>query len=124
MIHIELNYPSKEKPTEAQYTALVELYVAASNIYKKNLSIVPHLEIDRGIKGSHGDPSNFDFNHFYDLLKKRGVDVDSVDREDQQRYLIPNQGDQKQGFPPTLHGTHVDRVGQPKKPAKAPAHDN
>jgi len=78
IVHIELIYARGGTPSDKQYEALADLYIEASKEFDKNLTIVPHKEIDRGLKNGHSDPENFDFNKLYDILKNKGVDISKV----------------------------------------------
>lgn len=107
MYHIELNYAAGGSPNEAQYNKLAETFKRLnSETVKKGheLVIVPHKEVDRGLKSGHSDPENFDFSHFYDVLKNQGVDVDKIQKITPERYSVPSQADQKSSWPPVLTG--------------------
>jgi len=69
MIHCEIVYKNGP-PSEQQYQTLAKIY---SEFFKENnnkkFTIVPHREIDRGLPSGHSDPTNFDFNKFYKILK-------------------------------------------------------
>ena len=109
MFHIEINYDSKESPTEEQYQSLVDLYLEASAVEGCWPIIVPHIEVDRGIPNGHSDPTNFDYNHFYQLLKNRDVPIDSIPKFEHERYWgnptykVPWAND-KYSWPPILSG--------------------
>lgn len=109
MFHVELNYDSNEHPTDAQYKSLVTLYIEASSIEGCWPIIVPHIEIDRGIPNGHSDPTNFDYNYFYQLLKQEGVPIDSIPKFEHERYWgnatykVPWASD-KYSWPPVLSG--------------------
>ncbi len=109
MFHIELNYGSPDKPTEKQYQTLADLYEEASKIQKCWPIIVPHIEVDRGIADGHQDPTDFDYDHFYAILKKRGLPIDNITKFDHLRYWekpsykVPWSSD-KTNWPPKLKG--------------------
>lgn len=109
MFHIELNYGSPTKPSEAQYKTLADLYVEASEIEGCWPIIAPHIEIDRGIADGHQDPTDFDYNHFYSILKTKGVPIDEIPKFDHDRYWgnntyrVPWSTD-KTTWPPILKG--------------------
>jgi hypothetical protein len=107
MYHIELNYAAGGSPSKPQYSKLAEIFQqlnieAVKN--RDNLVIVPHIEVDRGVKNGHSDPENFDFDYFYGVLKGLGIEVDKISKITQQRYSIPNRADQKSNWPPVLSG--------------------
>lgn len=107
MYHIELNYAAGGSPNEAQYNKLAEIFKQLNaEMVKKGheLVIVPHKEVDRGLKSGHSDPENFDFGHFYDVLKNQGVDIDKIRKITPERYSAPSQADQKSNWPPILTG--------------------
>lgn len=107
MYHIELNYPSGGVPSEEMYNKLADTYKALNEIAQRqgrNLIIVPHREVDRGIPNGHLDPENFDFNHFYKVLRSKGVNVDEISKVTQDRYLIPNMAGHESSWPPVLSG--------------------
>jgi N-acetyl-anhydromuramyl-L-alanine amidase AmpD len=107
MYHIELNYAEGESPSKPQYSKLAEIFKQLNTEaakYGDNLVIVPHKEVDRGVKNGHSDPENFDFNYFYEVLKGQGVEVDKINKITQDRYSIPNRADQKSNWPPVLSG--------------------
>ncbi|WP_041557680.1 N-acetylmuramoyl-L-alanine amidase [Cellulophaga algicola] len=109
MFHIELNYGSPTKPSEAQYITLADLYIESSEIEKCWPIIVPHIEVDRGIADGHQDPTDFDYNHFYSILKLKGVPIDEISKFDHDRYWgdktykVP-WGSDKTEWPPILSG--------------------
>jgi hypothetical protein len=86
MIHVEVDYEDKGEPTKPQYAALSDLYIAACKQAGRVLTIVPHIEVDRGIKGGHNDPQNFQYNDFYALIAAKGVDMARVPRFAHDRY--------------------------------------
>jgi hypothetical protein len=86
MIHVEVDYEDGGKPTKEQYAALCDLYLAACKQAGRVLTIVPHIEVDRGIKGGHNDPQNFQYNDFYALVAAEGVDMARVPRFAHDRY--------------------------------------
>jgi len=71
--------------------------------------IVPHIEVDRGIADGHQDPTDFDYNHFYSILKAKGVPIDDIKKFDHKRYWghksykVPWTTD-KTNWPPILSG--------------------
>lgn len=109
LIHIEIDYEKNGKPTEAQYNTLARLYIDACKTVDRILTIVPHIEVDRGILDGHNDPQNFDYNHFYSVIKNLGVNVERVPRFAHDRYWgrpnykIPFDTDTFH-FPPILTG--------------------
>ncbi len=109
MFHVEVNYREPDVPTEEQYLTLADLYIEASNIEDCWPIIVPHIEIDRGIPNGHNDPTDFDYNYFYTVLKEKGVPIDIVPKFDHNRYWgdkkykIPYDTD-KNSWPPVLSG--------------------
>lgn len=109
MFHIELNYDDSKEPSKEQYNTLAKLYIEASNLVKCWPTIVPHIEIDRGIKDGHSDPTNFDYNNFYNVLKKLNVPIESILKFDHNRYWghesykTPYATD-KYNWPPILTG--------------------
>lgn len=114
-------------PTEAQYQALADLYIQASDVADCWPVIVPHMEIDRGIvlhkkdkngkiktETGHNDPTYFDYNHFYSTLEAKGVPINYIEKEDPERIeggkywgrksdMIPRD-EQQTCFPPILSG--------------------
>ncbi len=109
MFHIELNYGAPSVPSEAMYKTLADLYIEASDIEECWPIIVPHIEIDRGIADGHQDPTGFDYNHFYSILKGKGIPIDDIPKFDHNRYWekdiykIPWSSD-KTNWPPILKG--------------------
>ena len=109
MFHVELNYKVPDGPTELQYQSLANLYIEASDIEGCWPIIVPHIEVDRGIPDSHKDPTDFDYNKFYSILKSRHVPIDSIPHFKHERYWgyfhskIPYKED-KYSWPPVLEG--------------------
>jgi hypothetical protein len=86
MIHIEIDYEENGEPNDKQYAALCDLYIAACKEAGCVLTIVPHIEVDRGIKNGHNDPQNFRYNDFYAALTAKGIDMSRVPRFDNARY--------------------------------------
>lgn len=86
MVHVEINYGRPSVPSEAQYQTLAQLYIEASIIEGYWLIIVPHLEIDRGIADGHSDPTDFDYNKFYDILRNNSVPIDIIPHFEHERY--------------------------------------
>ncbi len=86
MFHVELNYGDPSTPAEEQYQKLADLYILASTIENCWPIIVPHIEVDRGLDGGHKDPTDFDYNHFYEILELKGVPVSQVTKFDHDRY--------------------------------------
>lgn len=109
MFHVELNYGAPDAPTEEQYQTLANLYVEASNVDRCWPIIVPHIEVDRGIPNGHADPLDFDYNHFYEILKGKNVPIDKIPKFDHNRYWekpaykVPLKDD-KYSWPPVLKG--------------------
>lgn len=109
MIHVEIVYASGGEPTEDQYQTVATLYVQANNMTCNDLVIVPHIEVDRGFPNGHQDPENFDYNHFYEILRQKGVNIDSIEKFDHDRYWgspsyrIPWSDDTNR-WPPALSG--------------------
>jgi hypothetical protein len=75
MIHTEVDYEDGGEPNKEQYAALRDLYIEACQHVGRILTIVPHIEVDRGIKNGHSDPQNFLYNDFYALLKAAGISL-------------------------------------------------
>lgn len=86
MIHTEIDYEDGGEPTKAQYKSLANLYVTACKEVGRILTIVPHIEVDRGIKNGHSDPQNFLYNDFYALLEAKGIDMSRIPRFSHDRY--------------------------------------
>ncbi|MCX8533197.1 peptidoglycan recognition protein family protein [Chryseobacterium luquanense] len=109
MFHIEINYGSPSTPTEQQYQSLAKLYVEASDTQDCWPIVVPHIEVDRGIPDGHSDPTDFDYNKFYSILKNMDVPIDEIPHFDHERYWgspsykIPMAND-KNSWPPILKG--------------------
>ncbi|WP_141670323.1 peptidoglycan recognition protein family protein, partial [Gilliamella sp. Choc4-2] len=109
MFHVEINYKSPDVPTDNQYQALADLYIEASDIEGCWPIIVPHIEVDRGIPNGHGDPTDFDYNKFYSILRSRNVPIDDIPHFEHKRYWgyskskIPFAND-KYSWPPILSG--------------------
>lgn len=107
MFHVELNYA--ESPAEAHYTSLVDLYLEATGVEGCWPTIVPHIEVDRGIADGHSDPNNFDYNKFYELLKAESIPIDKIPKFEHDRYWgnktykVPWDSD-KTNWPPVLSG--------------------
>lgn len=107
MFHVELNY--LETPSDAHYTSLVDLYLEAVGVEGCWPIIVPHIEVDRGIANGHEDPTNFDYNKFYELLKAASVPIDIIPKFEHDRYWgaesykVPWKTD-KTTWPPVLSG--------------------
>ena len=59
---------AKQTYTDQQYNDLALSYVMASHRAGRLLTVVPHREMDRGIRNGHTDPRNFDWNRFYDRV--------------------------------------------------------
>ena len=86
MVHTEIDYEDGGQPTTDQYAALRDLYVQACKHFGRILTIVPHIEVDRGFADGHSDPQNFLYNDFYKLLADAGIDMTRVPRFDHNRY--------------------------------------
>src|SRR3954468_7131483 len=86
MIHTEIDYENNGAPTTKQYEVLRDLYVQACKHFGRILTIVPHIEVDRGFADGHSDPQNFLYNDFYKLLGDAGIDMTRVRRFDHDRY--------------------------------------
>jgi hypothetical protein len=86
MIHTEIDYENNGEPTTKQYAALRDLYIEACKHVGRILTIVPHIEVDRGFADGHSDPQNFLYNDFYKLLTDAGIDMARVPRFDHDRY--------------------------------------
>lgn len=110
MVHIELVYAVGESPSEKQYTALADVYLETQKLFKIWLPITGHLEIDRGIKSGHTDPTDFDFNHFYSILKTKNVPIDGIEKQSQQRFAITPYCEHLWQWPPTLSGIKFKKV--------------
>lgn len=87
MIHIETDYEDGGKPTDAQYDALCDQYIKACQTAGRVLTIVPHIEVDRGFADGHSDPQNFQYNDYYARLAAKGIDMTRVPRFDHKRYF-------------------------------------
>lgn len=85
-VNIELIYAVGDDPTEAQYKALADVYIEAQKLFTSTLQITGHREIDRGIPAGHEDPTDFKFEHFYDILRNKGVKIDSIPKQHQNRF--------------------------------------
>lgn len=114
LINIELNY-GNEGPTEAQYETLVDEYIATSKEFGV-LTILPHLEVDRGIPSGHSDPVNFDWKKFYKMLEAAGVDLSKIPHWDPSRGGL-NRKEHKSSWPPQLTGP-IEKVKTPPPPKK------
>lgn len=109
MFHVEINYGSPSVPSYAQYNSLADLYLEASDIEECWPIIVPHLEVDRGIPDGHGDPTDFDYDKFYKLLKDKVVPIDTIPHFEHDRYWGDKSykvpwGNDKNSWPPILKG--------------------
>lgn len=104
LVHIELVYTASESPTEEQYKALADIYKETKDVFNKYLPITGHREIDRGIKGGHSDPIGFDFKHFYKILKSKGIPIEDIKKQDQNRFDKDTQCEHEWSWPPTLEG--------------------
>ncbi len=87
LIHVEVDYGEQGKPNDAQYKALAGLYIEACKTVGRILTIVPHIEVDRGIRNGHNDPQNFDYNLFYSILSGKGIDITRIPKFDHERYF-------------------------------------
>jgi hypothetical protein len=109
LIHVEIDYEDKGEPNESQYGSTALLYIEACKVVGRILTIVPHIEVDRGIRNGHNDPQNFKYEHFYSVLEGLGVDMDSVPKFSDARYWgksnykTPWDTDKFQ-YPPALDG--------------------
>lgn len=109
MFHVEINYGAPIVPSEEQYQGLADLYIEAAGVEKCWPIIVPHIEIDRGIKDGHSDPTDFNYNHFYEILKNKNVPIDTIPKFSHDRYWgkpsykVP-WGSDKNSWPPILEG--------------------
>ncbi|WP_182417450.1 peptidoglycan recognition family protein [Bartonella sp. HY038] len=108
--------------TDKQLNSLADLYIEASKAILAHyggepqwLNIIPHIEMDRGIKNGHRDPRIFPYNKFYDILKNKGVPIDTVKKFQHERfwgdapngkpkYWLPNRDDNRTYWPPVLVG--------------------
>jgi len=86
MVHTEIDYGNNGAPTAQQYRALCDLYIEACKHFGRILTIVPHIEVDRGFADGHSDPQNFQYNDFYKLLEDAGINMPTVPRFDHNRY--------------------------------------
>ncbi|MER8899585.1 hypothetical protein [Mesorhizobium sp. M0676] len=123
-INIEIDYEEGGSPNSAQYTSLAACYIGACRTVDRVLTIVPHIEIDRGIPDGHSDPQNFNYTGFYERLNDLGVDMDRVPRFDHDRYWAKESykvpyADDWFSWPPVLTGDPhakpkgVERVASP-----------
>ncbi len=109
MFHVEINYGAPSVASAAQYQSVADLYIEASEIEDCWPIIVPHLEVDRGIPDGHNDPTDFDYNNFYQILKAKGVPIESIPHFEHDRYWgkpnykVPFDTD-KTSWPPVLKG--------------------
>lgn len=116
-INIEIDYEKDGSPNSAQYTSLASCYIGACRTVGRVLTIVPHIEVDRGIPDGHRDPQNFDYNGFYSRLESLSVDLERVPRFDHDRYWakdsykVPYKEDWF-SWPPVLTG---DPHSKPKR---------
>ncbi|WP_378184170.1 hypothetical protein [Aquimarina sp. SS2-1] len=68
-----------------------------------------YIEVDRGIADGHQDPTDFDYNHFYSILKEKGVPIEEISKFNHDRYWghktykVP-WGRDKTNWPPKLNG--------------------
>jgi len=86
MVHTEIDYENNGKPTTKQYEALRDLYIEACKHFGRILTIVPHIEVDRGFADGHSDPQDFLYDDFYKLLADAGINMARVPRFDHDRY--------------------------------------
>jgi len=110
LVNIELIYGKKESPTKAQYQTLADIYIETKALLKTWLPIAAHREIDRGLKDGHKDPTNFNFDYFYKVLKKKGVPIDSIKKQGQQRFNQLPWCEHKWQWPPVLTGLKFQKV--------------
>jgi len=110
LAHIELVYTKDEAPTEAQYQTLADVYIETKETFNKWLPITTHREIDRGIRGGHQDPVRFKFEHFYTILRSKGVNIDTIERQSQSRFNQLPHCEHKWVWPPVLRGNHFPKV--------------
>lgn len=110
LVHIELNYTNTDSPTEKQYQSLADIYLETKELFKKWLPIASHREIDRGLRGGHRDPLNFDFKHFYTILKGKGVPIDTIEKQSQERFNQEPLCEHKWEWPPILSGSKFRKV--------------
>jgi len=110
LVNIELIYGEDESPNEAQYQKLADIYIETKALLKTWLPITAHREIDRGLKNGHKDPANFNFDYFYKVLKKKGVPIDSIKKQGQQRFNQLPWCEHKWGWPPVLTGLKFQKV--------------
>jgi hypothetical protein len=119
LVHTEIDYEDGGQPTTEQYEALRDVYIATCRHFGRILTIVPHIEVDRGFADGHSDPQNFLYNDFYALLAGAGINMARVPRFDHERYWgkpsfkIPFDTDTF-SWPPKL-------TGNPHTPAPADA---
>jgi len=106
MVHVELVLRDGDAATPAQYDALATAYEEASSARGMRLNITAHREVDRGVDGGHGDPtnSNINFDTFYRALSDRGISTAGAQRITQDRFSIPNQRDMTVSWPPAVAG--------------------
>lgn len=107
LVHIELIYGSKdpksnEAPSEEQYQALADIYLETKKLFNRWLPIAAHREIDRGLKGGHRDPVNFDFDYFYTILKKKSVPIGEIEKQSQLSFNKEPLCDDEWIWPPNL----------------------
>jgi N-acetylmuramoyl-L-alanine amidase len=119
MIHIETDYRGQSEiikgktikavpMTDEQYRALAKLVVDIAALKGEKIAIVPHREVDRGLKNGHNDPTNFDYDKFNKYvqqeLKDRGLDSSLVKVADKVIWDTPNQAGQVGNYPPKTEG--------------------
>lgn len=118
LVNIELVYGVKDKPTEAQYQALADVYLDSKKVFNKWLPIAAHREIDRGIKGGHRDPIGFKFDYFYSILKEKGVPTDKISKQSQIRFDFEPWCEHKWVWPPVLSATRPEKIPKNQLAAK------
>jgi hypothetical protein len=116
-INIEVAYhcerkPNPEAPTSAQYKGLAAVYAQVHALYGP-LTIVSHKEVDRGLRGGHGDPYNFDFSAFYAELEKLNLDMSKIKRISNERHALPPRSTDSHFSPPRLEGPLVSENDRP-----------
>ena len=118
LVNIELIYGAKEQPTEEQYQTLADVYVETQKVFNKSLAIAAHREIDRGIPNGHKDPIGFKFEYFYDILRNKGVKIDSIPRQSQIRFNQMPWCEHEWVWPPVLTGLKFKTLNRDKQIAK------
>ncbi len=118
VINIEVHYfcaaNRPDKASEKQYDTLANLFKDVNQRFGP-LTIVSHREIDRGLRDGHNDPIGFEFAKFYDVLRTKGVNVDSILKISDARHSLRTGPDLSHGWPPAVSGPLVNESARPDK---------